>query len=128
MADGTQYWLPAGVAGRYRDAPPPARRTPRVHLLPMFDEYMLGYTGRHLQLGPHREAYLGPVSANGMFSAPLVIDGRVVGAWRRTLRARHVEVTVTTYEPLGAAKTRAVERQAERFARFTGRQDVRVRW
>ena len=56
-ADETTYWLPAGVLRT--SARPPTRRgagktaVPSVHLLPAFDEYMLGYTDRTPQLGQH---------------------------------------------------------------------------
>jgi len=76
---GSKYWLAPITA-----ADEILSESPQVHLLPGFDEYMLGYTDRSLQLGDNRRTYGSSVSANGMFSATVVIDGRVAGTWRRT--------------------------------------------
>ena len=110
---GVEYW-------QVPDRQPTARhRRSRVHLLPGFDEYMLGYTDRSIQLGERRD-YGSTVSANGMFSSTLVIDGRVEGTWRRTLRNDHVDIDVTPFRKLKHAETDALARAAERYGQFKG--------
>jgi len=117
VVDGATYWF----AGEVADATVAA---PEVHLLPAFDEYLLGYTDRRMQLGEHHETYRGAVTANGMLSPTVLVDGRVVGTWRRTVKARTVDIAISPFRPLGAGEERAVMAAAERYGHFVGREAV----
>lgn len=53
-----------------------SQRSPGAHLLPAFDEYLVGYRDRSALIDP---AYVRKVNAGGgMLSPAVVIDGRVV--------------------------------------------------
>ncbi|MCA9916071.1 MAG: winged helix DNA-binding domain-containing protein, partial [Anaerolineae bacterium] len=39
---------------------------------------------------------------NGIFFPMIVINGQIVGTWKRKLKAKHMEITCTPFEPLGA--------------------------
>ena len=91
---------------------------PGVRLLPGFDEYMLGYTGRTHQLGEHLETYGSKVASNGMLAATVVSDGRAIGTWRRTLKARTVAIAVHAFRPVTAAERRGISRAADAYGRF----------
>ncbi|MEZ0493833.1 winged helix DNA-binding domain-containing protein [Kineococcus sp. TBRC 1896] len=54
----------------------------RVHLLPGFDEFLLGYADRSAVLDPEFAGRLTP-GGNGVFRGTVVAGGRVVGAWTR---------------------------------------------
>jgi len=69
-----------------------------VVALPGFDEFLLGYKDRALQLPPGALERVVP-GGNGMFRATVVADGLAVATWKRTLRPGRVLVEV---EPLGA--------------------------
>jgi hypothetical protein len=112
---GDEYQLSAGNSG---DAV--AASELGVHLLPGFDEYLLGYADRSLQLGGDRGAYKATISANGMFSATLVVSGRVVGTWKRTLRRGRVDIAVRPMRELTAAEKTGLAEAAERYGRFLG--------
>ncbi|OII11883.1 winged helix DNA-binding domain-containing protein [Curtobacterium sp. MCBA15_008] len=90
---------------------------PTGHLLPGFDEYLLGYADRSAQLDPRYADRVVP-GGNGMFLPMAVVRGRVVGTWTRTERSRDVRVTVTPFEPLDAASVRALEAAAGRYGAF----------
>ncbi|ROS61615.1 winged helix DNA-binding protein [Frigoribacterium sp. PhB160] len=110
---------PAGTA---RGGDPPARGD--LRLLPPFDELLLGYADRGASLDPADKARLVP-SSNGGFRPAIVVDGRVVGTWRRTLTRRTVTVELDPWVPLVAGqRARLQERQAE-YARHLGRELVR---
>lgn len=68
--DGRAYWFVQSKA-------PAERASTSAHLLPNYDEYLIAYKDR----GPVTGA-----SARDVFSHSLVIDGRLAGNWRRTLR------------------------------------------
>jgi len=92
---------------------------PTGHLLPGFDEYLLGYADRSAQLDPAYADRVVP-GGNGMFLPMAVVRGRVVGTWKRTERSRGDRVTVFPFEPLDAAAVRALEVAADRYRRFLG--------
>lgn len=97
------------------------------HLLPGFDEYLLGYADRSAQLP---EAHAGRVvpGGNGVFLPMVVVRGVVVGTWARAERsagggavaAGSARVTVRPFEPLGAPAVRALEAAVARYARWLG--------
>ncbi len=98
--------------------PPPARET--VRLLPGFDELLLGYGDRSASLAPVDVPRVVP-ARNGLVLATVVVDGRVVGTWRRTLRADRVELAVEPFAPLGARRRSRLQRAAADYAAYLGR-------
>ena len=126
VGNNTEFWLSKGALADTDGSPMSAvhsRRqavSPPVHLLPGFDEYMLGYADRRLQLGEHGETYGSSVSANGMFSPLLVIDGRIAGTWKRTLKRGHVEIRTREFRQLEEAELEGLTEAAEHYGRFVG--------
>jgi hypothetical protein len=88
-----------------------------VHLLPGFDEYLLGYGDRAAPLAGRDLQAVVP-GKNGMFLSTIVVDGEIVGTWRRTLRATDVEVVIQPWTGLSAAARRGVQGAAERYAAY----------
>ena len=111
MADRV-YWLP-------REAPEISHATPSVHLLPGFDEYLLGYGDRSAVLDPAHAQRICP-GGNGMFSPTLVTDGRVTGTWKRTFRKARPSSKRRRFRPLTAAETAALSTAAGRYGEFLG--------
>lgn len=111
--DGRTYWF----------SPVPdtdAANVPDVHLLPGFDEYLLGYRERSAVLEPAHATKIVP-GGNGMFKPMLVIDGRVVGTWQRTLRKVKVVVSFAPFEPPTPAQMENAVTAAEAYGRFLQR-------
>ena len=110
------------------DAHPTVVESPRVHLLPPFDELLLGYRDRTASLDPRHKDAVVP-SSNGLFLATVTVDGRVVGTWRRTLTGSGdggVAVNVTALPGESAlVASEAVQRQlahrSAEYAAFLGR-------
>lgn len=102
--DGRTYWtLNSGTV-------PPQRGT-QVHLLPVYDEFLIAYRDRlAVPHGPSTYT-LGPIKH------ALVIDGAVVGTWKTDRRG---EVIVTPVRRLTAPERTGMEERAEEFARFLG--------
>jgi len=110
VVDDTSYFLA-----------PDAEEAPRgVHALPGFDEYLLGYQDRSAPLADGPLELVAP-GKNGLFLSSVVVDGVVVGTWRRTLGARGVTVEVQPFGTLGATATRRLDAALERYALFLGR-------
>ncbi|MET0340750.1 MAG: winged helix DNA-binding domain-containing protein [Polyangiales bacterium] len=98
-------------------APAPAGT---AHLLPGWDEYILSYKERTQILAPERATAIVP-GGNGIFLPMLVVDGKVVGTWKRTLTKRAVRVTLAPFDALGTRALRAVSHAAERYGDFLER-------
>jgi hypothetical protein len=92
---------------------------PRAHLLPGFDEYMLGYKDRSASLAPRYAGNVAP-GGNGVFCPTLVLDGQVVGTWRRTARAKSVDLEASPFAALKPAAKKTFVEPAERYAAFLG--------
>lgn len=63
---------------------------------------------------------VGLPGGNGMFLSTLVIDGRVAGTWKRTLKKKTVAVAVTPFAALRKKDRPALDLAAERYGRFLG--------
>ncbi|MEQ1567342.1 MAG: winged helix DNA-binding domain-containing protein [Myxococcota bacterium] len=96
---------------------PPGGVEPSVHLLPAFDELLLGYRDRGAVLDPAHASRVCP-GGNGVFRPILVVGGRVAATWRSEARAGG---RVFTFEPFaGSVPPRLAHAAAERFAAFLG--------
>ena len=113
--DGTDYYLGAEVDGTTARA---AR--PRVHALPGFDEYLLGYQNRSAVLAPEFSNLIVPGN-NGVFLPTVVVDGAVAATWKRTERASAVCVTLDPFEPLSVGASDGFARAVHGYGRFLGK-------
>lgn len=85
--DGTTHYLAPDVE--------PAPRS--VQLLPGFDEFILGYQDRSAALTPEQFAVIVPGN-NGIFQPTIVSNGEVVGTWKKTARAKRVDVQLLPFD------------------------------
>jgi hypothetical protein len=107
--DGTTYYLRPDLE--------PAERA--VHLLPGFDEYLLGYGDRSAPLaGTHANTVV--PGGNGLFMPTIVIDGEVVGIWKRERRSKRIVVTLSPLQPLTGVAMRGIKKRIARYAEFLG--------
>lgn len=92
--------------------------TPNVYLLPPFDEYTVAYKDRTAVIDP---TFAKRVNAGGgMLNAVVVVNGLVVGSWKRALREKTVDINVSSFRALTARETSALEREGARYAKFLG--------
>ena len=105
--DGTRYYLRPGLE--------PAARA--VRLLPGFDEYLLGYSDRSAPLSGGDTAVIVP-GGNGMFLYTVVVNGEVVGSWRRTQRAKKVQLAIDPLHEIPATAARGIGAAAARYGAF----------
>lgn len=97
------------------DTVAPRARRPRGFLAPMYDEL-------HTTLRAPALAWASPrPSGEGSFQRPIVLRGRTVGTWRRTLSPQRVTVEATLFATLARDDERALDAAVERFGAFLGR-------
>ncbi len=110
---GETYWFASDLP----TAPPPVKRI--AYLLPNYDEYVVGYTDRSPIYDPVHDQHL-DARGNFLFNHTVVLDGQVVGIWRRTLKKAAVIVALQPFGALTPEQERAVTDAAQRFADFLG--------
>jgi hypothetical protein len=106
--DGTTSF---GVA---REEPP----APEAHLLPGFDELLLGYRDRSAVLEPQHAPRVCP-GANGVFRPTVAVDGRMVATWRAKVTRREIRFSYEPFEEGFDPST--VSEAASRYEGFLGR-------
>ncbi|HEX6049190.1 MAG TPA: winged helix DNA-binding domain-containing protein [Gemmatimonadaceae bacterium] len=107
---GRAYWAHRSTPSR--------GAAPRAHLLPAWDEYTVAYRDRDAVLD---RKHATKVNAGGGILKPvIVVRGRVVGSWQRTLGRDSVIVTPAPFTRLEPADARAVERAVRAYAAFLG--------
>jgi hypothetical protein len=114
VVDGEKYWRTPS------DEQPSPRGGRRAHLLPNYDEYIVAYADRRAVYDVHRAASSDPRSSP-LFSHTVLVQGRVVGTWRRSVRADAVAVTILLTHRLGRADKAAVTGAVQRYAAFLGK-------
>ncbi|MBV9731756.1 MAG: AlkZ family DNA glycosylase, partial [Verrucomicrobia bacterium] len=104
------YWLSP-------ETPSLSKAAPMIYLLPGFDELLLGYRDRSASLDP---VYRQKVQAgsNGIFLGTIVVNGRVIGTWKRELRKSAARVTTSAFRPLTRAETDGLEKAIGRYCEF----------
>ena len=112
MIAGSEYWIPKTAAETGGEAA-------AVHLLAGFDEYILGYKDRSAVLEPETAPLIVPGN-NGIFLATVVVDGRVAGTWKRTIKKKSVELIIMPFAPFDLPVLDGVQQAAERYAAFLG--------
>ena len=102
------YWFPASPS-------PAVDPSEEAFLLPTYDEFLVGYQGFGAALTGGR--------GNGertAFSATIVIGGKVVGNWRRTITKGAAVIELAPFAPLSASEREAIFAAAARFGAFLG--------
>ncbi|TPW74500.1 winged helix DNA-binding domain-containing protein [Schumannella soli] len=93
---------------------------PAVRLLPGFDELLLGYTDRTATLHDLPLESVVP-GKNGMFLPTVIVDGRIVATWKRTVGAQRVSIVVTPFLRIPVAREPALRRAAGAYLAHLGR-------
>ena len=87
--DGKTYYMGASA--------PSVSRKESVCLLPPFDEYVVSYKDRTAVLKTEHNGLVNR-GGNGMFAPVIVINGKVVGSWKREIKKDAVHLTFQSFE------------------------------
>jgi hypothetical protein len=108
VIDGLTYWTIGDALG------PAARQRSTVHLLPVYDEYLVAYRDRAaVALGRGR-------STGGRYDPTLIIGGQVAGTWKITRREGSVVIHVAPARRLSAAERFSIETAVDQYGKFLG--------
>ena len=101
-----------------KETEPKIDMEPQVRFLPSFDEYLISYKHRSEVL---KQELLGEVipTKNGMFSPIIVVDGKVTGIWKPTMRKNGVDLDLNFSIPFPYEKE-LIYKEANRYSDFIG--------
>jgi winged helix DNA-binding protein len=106
---GQTYWFsPAMPPGQYLSQ--------AAYLLPNFDEYTVGYTDRSAIFDALHTSKLDP--RGGLLTNTMVLDGQVIGTWRRTFRKTGVVIEANPYVSLSNTEICAFAGPASQYGTF----------
>ena len=91
----------------------------RVHLLPLYDEYFIGYKDRSAALHPKANQLKSDTSF--VFDPPMVVDGRSVGVWERVLDKTSVKIKLHPFVRLTRIDKADFRGAAAKYAEFLGK-------
>ncbi len=110
--NGQPYWFSPST-------PPEQDLSQAAYLLPNYDEYTVGYTDRSAIFDASHTDRLDP--RGGLLTSTMVLNGQVVGTWKRTFKKNTVVIEANPFVPLSTTETRAFATSANRYGEFLER-------
>ncbi|NLY24097.1 MAG: winged helix DNA-binding domain-containing protein [Bacteroidales bacterium] len=87
--DGRECWMPNDIES------PPSDQTSALLLAP-FDEFVVSYKERNEMI---EEAHYSKVmTKNGIFSPTIMLNGRIIGSWKKNMKKNVPQITLTFFE------------------------------
>lgn len=109
---GRTYWWAPEVAVR------PTREDGVAHLMQAYDEFVVGYSESRGVLDIDGAA--GAVPGGTPLYHVIILDGQVVGRWRRQPRRKEVKYQIQLVRPLTSSQRQSVYKAVHRYAAFGG--------
>ncbi len=111
LIDGKEYWFAAGST--------PANGGEKgVYFLPAYDEFLVSYKDRSASLHPSSTREI--ITSNGIFKPVVVVDGKIAGLWKRTVKKDGVDIEIQYLDASRKLPKRAISAAAKRYADFLG--------
>lgn len=107
--EGKTYWLSAGSSRV-------PRTDRRAYLLPTYDEFLIAYTDRRASMLP------GFNQKDAVFNATLLIDGQIVGSWKKLVKKNLVTLQLNTLATLTKKDQALVVDAATKYGDFLQRE------
>jgi Winged helix DNA-binding domain len=109
--DKQTYW--------FMPSSPQKKSSPNVHLLQNYDEYTVAYSDRKSIFDT---AHMDKLDSRGniIFQYAIVMDGLVVGTWKRTIKRDEVVINVVVFTTLTKDQNQAIVVAAQQYGNFLG--------
>jgi len=111
QTDGKVYWFDQSLASV-------SKGIKCTYFLPAYDEFMISYKDRSASLDP--SATKATITNNGIFKPIIVIDGKVVGLWKRSIKKHSVLIETQYFNAGPKQQKRAISEAAKRYGEFLG--------
>jgi hypothetical protein len=112
VIDDRTYWSDRAMRS-------PSKRSTIAHLLPNYDEYFIGFKDRGA-IGQRLKSAELVTGGDALIANVVVVDGQVVGGWRRMVMKNAASVELKLLTRLTTAERRAVAAAGKSYAAFLG--------
>jgi len=106
------YWFANSVT-------PVIEKSPTAHLLPNYDEYFIGFKDRSAIGNVAKQAGIKGDDPS-LIAHIIILDGQIVGGWRRTIKKDVVLIKLNLITKLTKAENQAVIAATEQYGKFLG--------
>jgi hypothetical protein len=111
IVDDQSYWF-SPVQDTYK------HKSPHVCLLPPYDEYLVAYKDRRAAIDAATNELFR--IRNPIFDSPLMLNGRVIGGWKRTIKNDSLAISISAVTRLSRIEKMAINDAVHRYAAFLG--------
>jgi hypothetical protein len=112
--NGQTYWFASAISSA-----PFSEISPTAHLLPNYDEYFIGFKDRSAIGELARQSGLAK-NDTALMAHIIILDGQIVGGWKRILKKDPVIVRLDLLTTLTKAEKQAITVAAEQYGKFLG--------
>lgn len=112
VLNGQTYWFAETQL-------PAIKNPPTAYLLPNYDEYFIGFKDRSA-IGEVATRSNIDESSPALIAHVIILDGQIIGGWKRTIKKNAVSVEVNLITNLTKVEKRAVAEAADRYGQFLG--------
>ncbi|MCY7362220.1 MAG: winged helix DNA-binding domain-containing protein, partial [Ignavibacteria bacterium] len=93
------------------------KKTKEIFLLPNYDEYTVAFRDREVHTKNVDISKL-DFRQNSLFNHVILIDGRIEGVWRRTIKSKYVEIETKLFKELNAREKEELGKAQQKYASF----------
>ena len=110
--DGRECWMPNDIQT------PPSDHDSALLLAP-FDEFVVSYKDRS---GMIEEAhYAKVITKNGIFSPTIMLNGQIIGSWKKSMKKNLPQITLTFFEKVPQKTVGLFQPEIDRLEKFYAR-------
>jgi len=117
--EGSTYWIAHDVTIL-------TSSQPSALLLPTYDEFLISYSDRHASISVEFENHMKEISDRGIFRPIIVVNGQVLGIWKRTIKKELMELELEFFTQPDKKIIRLIEDATAHFGDFLGK-NIEVR-
>jgi len=92
----------------------------KAYLLPNYDEYIVGYKNREFIFDSIHTTKLDS-RVNPLFQHTIVLDGKIVGTWKREFTKNAVIINTTLFEPMNKPTDESLKQASAQFGLFVNK-------
>jgi len=107
ISDKTYWYSPLKQAVQHN--------SPTVHLLPSFDEYIVGYKDRSASL---EVLHSKKNSIENIMYPTIAVDGQIIGTWKRRLKNNEIIMDLKPFTVLSTIESHVLESAVRNFGEF----------
>jgi hypothetical protein len=89
----------------------PDKQPEKIHLLPIYDEYIMGYKDRSAIMTFKDNAI-------SSYDSMILFGGQVIGTWKRTISKNFIDIEFEFFNPLNKYQSKIFDKAVNRFSEF----------